>query len=199
MMNLNLPFDLKDFKKNPRQTMILIILLSSVLFLFYFSFILKPQVMRVTDVLGRNGRLMAELKTANSNIAKVEQFKKTIEAYRERVDDYEKRLPAEQEIPSLLENLSNMAKSSNVKIIGITPVQKALKEQRGQKGQTYQEIPILITAKSGYHELGYFLSDLENSDRFMKVTDIAIRTNRVTQKKHDVELMISTYILLREK
>ena len=105
-------------------------------------------------------------------------------------------LPAEQEIPKLLEDLSDMAKRANVKILGITPMAS---KQEAQPAEIYQEIPILINAKSGYHELGKFLSDLENAGRFMKVADIKIKENKVSPKKHDVELLVLTYKLLRNK
>jgi Tfp pilus assembly protein PilO len=92
-----------------------------------------------------------------------------------------------------------MAKDSDIKIVGIVPVLSKLKDDKSvKKGQTYQEIPILITAKSGYHQIGHFLSSLESADRFMKVTDINIKANKLSPKNHDVELIICTYILLAE-
>ena len=105
-------------------------------------------------------------------------------------------LPVEQEVPKLLEMLSTMARSSNVKIVGITPL--ASKQEESPE-KIYQEIPILISAKSGYHELGRFLSDLESSDRFMKVSDIDIKENKSNVKRHDVELLVVTYVLLEGK
>jgi Tfp pilus assembly protein PilO len=98
-----------------------------------------------------------------------------------------------------LENLSEMAKDSNIKIVGIVPAISYFKDDKSaNKSQIYREIPILITAKSGYHELGHFLNNLENADRFMKVADIDIKSNKTSPKKHDVELMVCTYILLPE-
>ena len=90
-----------------------------------------------------------------------------------------------------------MAKRSDVKILGITPL--ASKQEAPASERAYQEIPILMNARSGYHELGKFLSDLENAGRFMKVVDIKIKENLSTPKKHDVELLILTYVLLESK
>ena len=105
-------------------------------------------------------------------------------------------LISQQEIPSLLENLSKMAKNANITIVSITPVTS--NSQKEAKSQVYEEIPILITAKSGYHELGHFLSNLENGDRFMKIINISVKTNTTAPKKHDVELMVHTYVLPSE-
>jgi type IV pilus assembly protein PilO len=129
-------------------------------------------------------------------IADKENLKKKFDEYDSKIEVYEKKLPAQQEIPDLLESLSKMARNADISIVGITPVPSKL--QKDRKGQVYKEIPILITAKSGYHELGRFLSNMENTDRFMKVVDIKIRANAAAPKRHDVELMVYTYVLSGE-
>jgi len=197
---IKLPFEF-DLKKNQSQVVMAIILGCVLILAGYLIFILKPQITKLSATLAKTKSLRGELKAAEADIAKIDKFKHDIEIYKEKVDLYEKRLPIEQEIPSLLENLSRMAKKSNITIVGITPV--AVGSLKGQRPSTmtdqiYQEVPILISAKSGYHELGAFLSDMENADRFMKVVDIEIRSNKASPKKHDVELLIYTYILFKE-
>ena len=183
-----------DLKDKKTQIMILGGLLSILVVVIYISFMLMPQIERVFEAVGQVSKVGADLKEAQYNIANIPKFKSSLVTYEEKVDRYEKMLPAQQEIPSLLESLSDMAKKSNVKIIGIMPV--VGKEDRAKKGQIYKEIPILINAKSGYHELGKFLSNMENADRFMKVSGIQIKFNSQSPKKHDTEIMVLTYILL---
>jgi len=192
-MNFKIPFDLK---KNKKQVMIFVVLIFLISIFIYFKCCFGPQIARVSGLLSKVGKTNQDLKSAMSDISMIEKYKSNIEAYKAKVERYEKTLPAEQEIPSLLETLSRMAKSSNIKISALTPVSGSGKG--GETTHTYREIPILISAKSGYHELGQFLSAMENSDRFMKVVDIDIRANNTTPRKHDVELLICTYILLNE-
>jgi type IV pilus assembly protein PilO len=186
-----------DLEKNKKETLILIGLVSLIVFVVYFQFILRPQIAGTARAVMKMTRARADLASAKSAISNIEALKKDIGSYKAKIVRYEEMLPAAEEIPSLLENLSTMARKSNVKIVGITPM--ATKKELKAKPQIYKEIPILISAKSGYHELGKFLSNLENSDRFMKIADIEIRTNRSTPKKHDVELLVVTYILLNNK
>lgn len=195
-------FDLKsiDFKSKRTQILLLIVLVSFMIAAAYFYFVFVPQVKRVFKVTVSAGRMKSDLRSARVVIKDFEKLKSDLKERSQKVDSYEKKLPAEQEIPALLENLSNMAKDSDIKIIGIVPAMSYFKDDKSvEKNQIYREIPILITAKSGYHELGHFLNNLENSDRFMKVVDIGIKANKITPKKHDVELMVCTYILLPEK
>jgi len=176
------------------QKALLLALLAALAIIFYLNFLLKPQLIMVMNAVVSRNKAGRDLKNAEEKIAKVTGYKIELASYEEKVKKYEKILPAEQEIPGLLENLSNMARSSGVKIVEITPAMP--KDGAFQKGDIYQEMPILITARSGYHELGCFLSSLECSDRFMKVVDIAIRSDKASPKKHNVELLVITYILL---
>lgn len=184
-----------DLKDKKTQVFILAGLLSVLAVILYVTFILAPQMERVFGAVGQASKMGAELKDAQSNIANIPKFRSNIASYEEKVDRYEKMLPTEQEIPALLEDLSGMARSANIKIVGIMPV--ITKEDKTKKAYVYQERPILISAKSGYHELGKFLSSMENADRFMKVADIQIKANAQSPKKHDVELMVLTYTLMK--
>lgn len=200
---MRLPFDLKaiGLNKNPKQAAVVYVTAFFIALVLYLYVFFLPQINRLTDLLAAAGTAAADLTSAESDIARMGEFKKTIDDYRNKVEIYEKSLPAEEEIPSLLESLSRMAGTSNIQIVGITPVTAPAKDKPPPRGKAaaYKEIPINISAKSGYHDLGRFLSDLESADRFMKVVDIDIKSNRATPAKHDVELVVCTYILLKGK
>jgi len=185
-----IPIDLK----NTRQLILIAVALGLSVIYAYVSFLLLPQVNGAIKNYNKVNRIRVEVSSAEHDIAKIDGLKKQIEQYSGKVEKYEQMLPAEQEIPKLLEDLSTMAKGSGVKIVGITPIQS---KEEPDPDAIYQAIPIQINAKSGYHELGKFLSELEASDRFMKVVDIKIRGNLPTPKKHDIDLLVLTYILLK--
>lgn len=185
-----------DIAKNQKQmTMIIAGVVLLALFL-YITFVFSPQIVKIFSISGKLTKATTDLKNAQSDVAKIDSMKAAIEAYKTKVGKYEKTLPTEEGIPGLLESLSEMAKSSNMSIAGIVPV--ASRDIKSQS-RVYKEIPITINAKSGYHELGRFMSNLENSDRFIKISDMQIKFNRPTPKKHDVELLVVTYVLLEGK
>ena len=182
--------------KNKKQVIVIGVAIGAVVLYLYTNFLLLPQISATVKVYDGAKKIDAEVKVSQRAVSEVDGLKKQVSRYQDKIESYEKMLPVEQEIPKLLEDLSNMAKESNVKIVGITPLQ-AKEPQTGE--EIYQEIPILINAKSGYHELGKFLSDLENAGRFMKVVDINIKENSATPKRHDVELLVLTYKLLESR
>ena len=193
---MKLPAILKDidFKKNPKQLTIAVVAVSIALFLVFVYFLLFPQIARLGTLAGKFGKARLELRSAKVLIANIDKFKSDIEKFREKIDLYEKKLPAEQEMPTFLENLNALAKKSRLDIISITPVAVPSLAQKA----AYQEFLIKIIVRCGYHELGAFLRDLENADRFMKLVDINIKANPITPAKHNVELLVATYILLKD-
>jgi len=185
-----------DFR-NPRTQVITLISLVGVLaVILYLHFIFIPQIARDIKLIGKTLKIKKDTRTAKSIIAEKPGFKKRLEEYNKKVELYEKKLPEQQEIPSLLENLSTMARSANITIVGITP---SLPPSGGGRNQVYQEIPVVITAKSGYHELGRFINNLENGNRFMKVLDIDVKADKATPQRHNVEMVVCTYTLLPER
>lgn len=164
------------------------------LLLLYVRFLLVPQISGISEARSKLRNDTSLLKVALGDVAKIGLMKGVIEKYDKKLERYEKMLPADEGISDLLESLSDMAKLANMSIVGIVPV-----EQKGAGAESivYKEIPIMITAKAGYHELGQFLSNLENSDRFIKVADMQIKSNPSTPGRHDVELLVVTYALRR--
>ncbi|MDD5437294.1 MAG: type 4a pilus biogenesis protein PilO [Candidatus Omnitrophica bacterium] len=185
---MNLGIDLK----NTRQVILIAVAAGAAVLFIYVKFLLIPQIQNGAGQFEKARRLRAEVAATERDVASIEGLKKQMMQYHTKIESYERMLPVEQEIPKLLEDLSNMAKRSGVKIVGITPLQS---DEEAREG-IYQEIPILINAKSGYHELGKFLSELENASRFMKVVDIAIKENRAAPKRHEIEVLVATYKLI---
>ena len=183
--------------KNTKQVAIIAAVVGIAALYSYINYLLLPQIQNVAKSYGKLSRIRAEVKIAQRAVSEIEGLKKQVAKYQGKIESYERMLPAEQEIPKLLGDLSEMAKTSGVKIVGITPFQP--KQEAQSVERIYQEKPILINAKSGYHELGKFLADLENADRFMEVVDINIKVNNATPKRHDVELLVLTYVLPRNK
>ena len=95
-------------------------------------------------------------------------------------------------LEKFLEELSQVAKASNVKILSITPMETK-KTEEGDNPY-YSVMLVKITAKSGYHQLGGFVSSLENGKRFIEIEDIIIKNDEGFPRRHDVEMVLKTYV-----
>ncbi|MCK4463001.1 MAG: type 4a pilus biogenesis protein PilO [Candidatus Omnitrophica bacterium] len=190
---------LKEIKlgKTKKETLAFIIV-GVILFIFlYFQIFLKVAISQIFALNPEIRKLKIDIKNTKEDLHHEEMFTKRLKNMEGKIDIYERKLPVEHEIPMLLEDLSRMAKDSYVKILGITPVSISMR-RRQKESKVYREIPIMIRAKSGYHELATFINRLEDAGRFMELSDIKIKSSKPDFRRHDIELTVSTYVLLKE-
>ena len=162
----------------------------------YVMFLLKPAVTGLCRALPEMRDLKSDIRAVTDELPFKQNLLKKRAEQAKKLAIYEKKLSKEKELPVLLESLSKIARKSGIKILGITPLselRKARSRSAGAKTEVYQELPILITAKSGYHQLGQFIATLENGERFMEVTDLKIKTNASSSKRHLVEFVVYAY------
>lgn len=163
----------------------------------YFYFILRPTLKRLFDLMPRVQERRLEINTVKNDLLYEDNFKKRLQTLHQTMDKYEKRLSREKELPLLLENLSEIAKSSRVKILSITPIDRG-PPGKGEEERVYQEVPIAISAQSSYHELGTFINRLENAQRYMQVSNVKIMSNRDNPRRHRVEFVVYAYTFRKE-
>ena len=179
---------MKDRKK------LVVLAVSALLLIVDVIFVAIPQV---RDLITRSAEIRAlgaEIKAVKDDAAKMESYSRALADYeRMASSDKARLLSQEQEIPGLIEEISAMARESGVKIIGIRPMrmQNVIKTVGGDVSR---DVPIQISAKSGYHEIGEFVGRIENAGKFMKIADLKMRSNRASPRRHDAELLISVYL-----
>jgi type IV pilus assembly protein PilO len=179
--------------KEKREYMILAVVGGALILYVYFMFLLKPQFTSLISVFREAGQIKRSLVQTMDNVNNMPLMEKKIEKAKEVQPFYEKKLPREEELPTLLGNLSELARENNVKIISIKPIKDEDEPEGGES--VYMEIPIQVKARCGYHQLGRFINDLESADRFMMIGDINIKSIAKSKTIHDVKLVVYTYIL----
>ena len=112
-------------------------------------------------------------------------------------------LPAEEELPVIIERLSDLASQSGVKIQLVMP-QRPLQGGAGgavpqpsapSSPALYKEIPIEIDALAGFHQLGTFLSRIELGEQAMQLRSLRISQNAKTSRRHLVKMTLVAYVI----
>jgi type IV pilus assembly protein PilO len=189
---------LAEFLRGKDRREKVIILGSALVFICYILFLLPPQIMGLSNLSKNIKALKADVKATQDDIEKVASYRSRLEDGKARYQTYQALvLTHEQEIPNLLEMISAMAKESGVKIVGIRPL-RSKETFTGIGDAMYKEIPIQVSAKAGYHELGVFLSRAEKAKKIINLKNITIESSRSSVKKHEVELLFSAYLLTGE-
>ena len=187
------PEELKQMLKDPEIRKYVI---GGGIFLFclvYFFLILVPQFVGFAKISMQVSEAKNKLYAVENRIKRTPEMGAKSAKMKEEIKKDTKQLSREKEIPALLEWLATLARDSGVKIVSVTPGQLGPSES-GSK--YYKEMPVNITAKSGYHELGTFVSSLESGNRVVVIDNVTIQYDGSTPRAHNVNMVIKTYVSL---
>jgi len=161
----------------------------------YFYIFLIPSVNKLFVSIPNARALQRNIKTVTSDLEHKDALKSKAESLDLKMSKYAVKLTREKELPKLLESLSKIAKSSRIKILSITPLppRKLMANELDRADAVYQEVPIEISAVSGYHDLGVFINKLENDERYMEVSDITIKSKSDNPKRHNIQFVVYAY------
>jgi len=190
---------IKGLFKDPQVRKYSIVGGTLLLCLLYFIFLIIPQFITVAKVSRQVKDLRANVETVENRSRRIDDMRKRYESLQEELGKYSKHLPAEKEITTLLEGFASIAKQSNVRILSITPYRVRTPEGSKELRKYYYEMPVKITAKSGYHQLSRFVSSLEKGKRIIVIDDLQIRYDKNTPRMHNVIVMVKTYVSKEEK
>lgn len=175
-------------RSDREKIMVIALGVAAALFLDYWILV-RPVAAIYAETLPKLQRLNAEKKELVSDWKNQDRIQERWTKTTLEVQAKEKRFVATNELPSLLENLSRLARESGVKILALRPIES----QEQASGGRYQPAHVKISATAGAHELGSFLSKLENAQTFFAVKNLVIRSNTSDLKKHLIEVELLVY------
>ena len=177
-------------------------LLALLVLYIYGAYVIGPllhEVKKLEDQVAASQQRLQLLETATANEAAIRQQHRQVE---EAVLALKRTLPAEQQLPAVIERLSDLASQAGVKIQTIFP------QRPGEEGAAssappkptasagpvvYKDVLIQIDAAAGFHQLGTFLSLVETGDDPMQVSSLKIQADPKGVKWPQVRLVIKTY------
>ena len=133
-----------------------------------------------------------------SDIRNLEANKKEIIILVEKIKSMELLIIDEIDVSALVENISNLANSSGVKINQIKPVidnndPKFLQTEDAKFG----EIEIQIIAKADFHQLGNFISKIESAKNFLKLFSLEIVTDNRNYFVQNISLSLKSFVNIK--
>jgi len=164
--------------------------------ILYYNLLLKPQFANFIAKNKEFGIIKEKVRSGEALIANEASLRRQHENFAKQAGYLEKRLPAQDQVSSILEDFSDVAESSGVKILRIKPLEEPVPLNKQKPvNNSYTEFPILIEARAGYHQLGAFVNKLETMERFIRVTDLDVTGTDKDPRHHDIKIRIVTYVL----
>jgi Tfp pilus assembly protein PilO len=128
-------------------------------------------------------RDLQEAHTKEKNIAALREETEKIQSL---VSDFEKRLPSQREIPTLVRQFEQMAND-----VGLS---HALKPENPIRDERKETIPYSITTYGTFHQTASFINRLERFERYLKVSNLKMEEEKDNVSKSTFTL--STYRFL---
>jgi type IV pilus assembly protein PilO len=170
MADLNV--DMKDMKLQnlPKPVRIIIALLPAVLVIALVVFLAimpkKEEIDKLTQEIQKQEK---ELAKSQSMVARLEELKIENEKLKQKLKELEEQLPEEYEISSLLKQVSDLGFEAGLEIITWKPASK-----RMHPSKVVYEVPVSVSLKGSYHDLGAFFSSLTRLERIVNITNITL-------------------------
>ena len=111
-----------------------------------------------------------KLKSMNVEESAISQKKAVIQnifILKKKFDGYAQLISSDQQWPWLIEESGRMASESHLTLVSASPAGDEIFDD-------YKKITLRVEARGGYHELGDFMNRIENSPRFIKISDLHV-------------------------
>lgn len=143
--------------------------------LFLFPFYL-PKNKEISKLDKENIYLQGEIRKVEAIANKLGEHKAERAAVELQLKAAAMLLPKQQEIPSLLTNISEQGTSSGLEFISFQPKPES-------KQEFYAIIPVAISVFGTYHKIGSFLDKLSKLNRIVSVNNITLSNPQVLGKE----------------
>jgi type IV pilus assembly protein PilO len=166
----------------PRSTKILYFVITLILPLtIFYNFYYTPKKEKEKN-------LVQTIESLDKEILKYEQISKKekelefiLKERKKFLEECQKILPTEKEIPILLNNIAQLAKKRGLKVLQFVPKPEIQKNY-------YNEIPIELSFTGSFNNTFAFLNDVENLERLVNLISVEI-----TQQDKDTLLTKGTF------
>jgi Tfp pilus assembly protein PilO len=185
-----------DEKKKLFELLVLVGIFALAGLIAYYNLLLRPQFSGFIVANREFGALKRSVNTGKSLIANEDRIRRQYEEIQKQAGLLEKKFPGQDEVSSLLEDFSNIAESSGIKILKIRPLEASDGvPEAGTGGKLYSRFPILIEARAGYHQFAMFIDKLENMERFIGIDGIDIKARSEEPRRHGIRLRVTTFLM----
>lgn len=166
-------FDINDLDFNnagswpgPIKVIVLLIVFGALIFGGYW-FMVKDQYTQLERIASEEQDLKSQYEQKAYKVANLDAFREQMREMEETFGALLKQLPADTEVPGLLEDITNTGLGSGLDISSIKLKPEVSRE-------FYVELPIDISVRGSYHDLASFVSGVASLPRIVTLHDFSI-------------------------
>jgi len=178
-------------EKNPHY--IIAGILALILVVDYFG-VMQFQIGTLSSLNPKIRDLSQEVKATKSNIQRMPQYQKEVRDLEQRIADINDKMKPRAGVPLILENISRVASKNGVQVEQLMPDTAVDQPVAKNKDGFFYKIPIVVEARSGYHQFGRFLNELEREEVFLSIPEFTIAAAGNEAAQHAIKLTIHAIV-----
>jgi type IV pilus assembly protein PilO len=158
-----------------QRFLIVIVVMALLVSGFYFT-VYKSQI-------DEHNRLISQRKSAQTQLLKNQKIANNLEVYRAEFEKMEllmdkalSELPLEQEIPSLLTGIADLAREKGLDILRFKPSGETIKD-------FYAEVPVDLKMTGSYHEAAVFFDAVRQMERIVNINGLTLTGPKKSEGK----------------
>ena len=155
----------------------------------YFHFMIGRA--KVRDYNRGVDKLNKEIAAGRHDLKEIKELlghEEELQEKREMIEKVTRRLPSSPDAPGFLMELISVLRKTGI-------YHESVKPEGPKDRSQYTEIPYTISAHGRYHELGQFLTLIEqNPQRFMRIKTFTINNNLERPSIHPITMRIATFM-----
>lgn len=180
------------FTNAPRsQKLALGVMLLAIIIGAGYFLLLSPKLAEVDALRSRSLALQSEVRQSRVIAQSLARFRQEALRLRQRLEAAKERLPVEKEIPTLYRQISNLAFQAGLTVTLFQPKEPLPRD-------VYSEVPITISAETGFHQLGNFFERLSRLPRIVTLQDIKLQGIERPSGTVKADLTLATYLFRPE-
>jgi len=177
------------------KDIVLILVLVVIFFITDYNLILNNQFKLLTHLNSKVKDYKSKSLLAKDFTQKVDSFNTRRLSLKSKSEQLAKEIVSENDVSLLIEDISNIANKEFVKISQIQPqIENKSPKKLSTQEFKFSLLNINIDAVAGYHQVGKFLNKLENSNSFISVKELSISQEANSNLRHNIRLVLSTFI-----
>jgi len=163
------------------------------IFLLDYLILMKPQLDALAKVNPQIKLLSEDLEKARNDKIRLPQYQKKVTDLKKKVGEINFKIRTKEEVPLILEKISNLADDSGIKIDQLMPITHDLELLLENNDKNYFALPIALEARGGYHAIGRFINMVELEDVFLLISGFKI-AERQNSREHAFQLSLKAIV-----
>ncbi|MFH0754890.1 MAG: type 4a pilus biogenesis protein PilO [Candidatus Omnitrophota bacterium] len=160
-----------------------------------FFLIMRLQVGGMLALDRQSVKIKTDIATLTTNKQRMVQYRESLVSARLAMKDFKAMVHKGDEVSAVLKTISTLANEYDVKIDQMVPQKNDGTVLVKNEDGSYGSLAILIKARTGYHQLGRFLSRLEKDRIYWHLENMEIAANAADPVHHLVKMQMRVLVL----